>query len=107
MNDTGTLQPIEAADQAIPAKLDVAKRALAEATEDWERIDIRDYARAVAAATAILERKDVQVQAANLVQDAERAIVNLNLTHPKTTYCVQKSVRILIGELLLEIEECS
>lgn len=62
----------------IPAKLDVARRALAEATEDWQRIEIRDYARAVAAATAILERKDIQVQAANLVQDAERAIVKAN-----------------------------
>lgn len=62
----------------IPAKLDVARRALAEATEDWQRIDIRDYARAVAAASAILERKDIQVQAANLVQDAERAIVKAN-----------------------------
>ena len=65
-------------DQNIPAKLDVAKRALAEATEDWQRVDIRNYARAVAAATAILERKDIQVQAANLVQDAERAIAKAN-----------------------------
>ena len=63
---------------SIPAKLDVARRALAEATEDWQRIDIRDYARAVAAATAILERKDIQIQAANLVQDAERAIAKAN-----------------------------
>ena len=65
-------------DQSIPAKLDVARRALADATTDWERIDIRDYARAVAAATAILERKDIQIQAANLVQDAERAIAKAN-----------------------------
>ena len=71
------LQVIEQ-DQSIPAKLDVAKRALAEATEDWQRIDIRDYAKAVAAATAILNRKDIQVQAANLVQDAERAIAKAN-----------------------------
>ena len=69
-------------DHSIPAKLDVAKRALAEATEDWQRIDIRDYARAVAAATAILERKDIQVQAANLVQDAERAIAKANPAIP-------------------------
>lgn len=62
----------------IPAKLDAARRALAEATEDWQRIDIRNYARAVAAASAILERKDIQVQAANLVQDAERAIAKAN-----------------------------
>lgn len=72
------LMPIHEADSAIPAKLDVAKRALAEATTDWERVDIRDYARAVAAATAILHRKDIQIQAANLVQDAERAIAKAN-----------------------------
>ena len=71
------LQVIEQ-NQAIPAKLDVAKRALVEATEDWQRIDIRDYAKAVAAATAILNRKDIQVQAANLMQDAERAIAKAN-----------------------------
>ena len=71
------LTPVESPHD-IPAKLDVAKRALAEATEDWQRINIRDYARAVAAATAILERKDIQVQAANLVQDAERAIARAN-----------------------------
>ena len=69
-------------DTSIPAKLDVAKRALSEATTDWERIDIRDYARAVAAATAILERKEIQIQAANLVQDAERAIAKANPAIP-------------------------
>ena len=62
----------------IPEKLDAARHALAEATEDWQRIEIKDHARAVAAAIAILERKDIQVQAANLVQDAERAIVKAN-----------------------------
>ena len=73
----GTLQPVEN-DQNIPAKLDIARRALAEATEDWQRVDIRDNARAVAAAAEILNRKDIQVQAANLVQDAERAIAKAN-----------------------------
>ena len=76
-NQVGYLQPTKS-DSNIPAKLDVAQRALAEATEDWQRLDIRDYARAVAAATAILERKDIQIQAANLVHDAERAIAKAN-----------------------------
>ena len=89
---TGTLQPIDQSDQNIPAKLDVARRALEAATEDWERLDIRDYARAVAAAMAILERKDVQVQAANLVQDAERAIAKANppMTREETAKNAQK-----------------
>lgn len=85
MNELQVIQE----DQGIPAKLDVAKRALAEATEDWQRVDIRDYARAVAAATAILNRKDIQIQAANLVQDAERAITK---AHPPMTN--QESGRI-------------
>lgn len=79
------LTPVESPHE-IPAKLDVAKRALAEATEDWQRINIRNYARAVAAATAILERKDIQVQAANLVQDAERAIAKANPPYSKQEY---------------------
>lgn len=73
----GTLQPVEN-DQNIPAKLDIARRALAEVTEDWQRIKIRDYAKALEAAAAILKHKNIQVQAANLVQDAERAIAKAN-----------------------------
>ena len=66
------------AEKSIPAKLDVARRALAEATDDWKRVDIRDFAKAVEAASAILDRKEIQIQAANLVQDAERAIAKAN-----------------------------
>ena len=91
------LTPIQENDNAIPAKLDVAKRALAEATEDWQRIDIRDYARAVAAATAILERKDIQIQAANLVQDAERAIVKANPPIPKEE-SIRRANKVQLGK---------
>ena len=73
----GTLQPVENT-ESVPAKLDVARRALAEATDDWERIDIRDFAKAIEAASAILDRKEIQIQSANLVQDAERAIAKAN-----------------------------
>ena len=72
------LQPIETTDSSLPAKLDVASRALSEATDDWQRIDIRDYAKAIEAASAILKRKGIQVLAANLVQGAERAITKAN-----------------------------
>ena len=67
------LQVVES-EHEIPAKLDVARRELAESTEDLQRIDIRNYARAVAAKSALFGRKDLQVQAANLVMDAERTI---------------------------------
>lgn len=67
------LQDVES-QREILTKLDAAKRKLAEATEDLQRIDIINDARAVAAASAICGRKDLQVQAANLVMDAERTI---------------------------------
>ena len=72
MSELAVLEP---QDQSIPAELDAAKRKLCEATSDEERIDIRNYARGVAKATAIPQHK---VQAANLVQDAERSIAKAN-----------------------------
>ena len=92
------LQVVESSYE-IPAKLDVARRALAEATGDWQRMDIRDYARAVAAASAILERRDIQVQAANLVQNAERAIAKAN--PPKTWYDRSKTTNFDFDNLCL------
>ena len=71
------LAVIEPQDQSIPAQLETAKRKLSEATSDKERIEIRNYAREVKA-TAIPQRKDIKVQAANLEQDAERAIAKAN-----------------------------
>lgn len=76
-HQTTALQAVEN-NENIPAKLAVAERALAEATDDWQRIEIRDYAKAVALAAEILKHKHIQVQAANLVQDAERAIAKAN-----------------------------
>lgn len=74
----GTLQSIKN-NENIPAMLAVAERALAEATDDWQRIEIRNHAKALEAAAAeILKYKHIQVQAANLVQDAERAIAKAN-----------------------------
>ena len=60
--------------QELPTNLDIAKQALADATHNWQRVQIRDNARAIEAAAAILNRRDIQVQAANLVQEAERTI---------------------------------
>ena len=70
MNNLTSIEP----ERELPTKLDIAKQALADATENWQRVQIRDTARAVEAAAAILKRKDIQIQAANLVQEAERAI---------------------------------
>ena len=66
----------------IPSQLDRAHTALAQASSDFERITIRDQAKAVEAAAEILNRRDIQVQASVLVQRAERAIAKAN--PPKT-----------------------
>jgi site-specific DNA-methyltransferase (adenine-specific) len=76
------LQDVES-QREILAKLDAAKRELAESTEDLQRIDIRNYAQAVAAESAICGRKDIKVQAANLVMDAERTIAKQTVLNGK------------------------
>ena len=70
MNNLTVITPM----RELPTNLDIAKQALADATHNWQRVQIRDSAHAVEAAAAILNRRDIQVQAANLVQEAERAI---------------------------------
>ena len=80
----------------IPAKLDIAAKALSEATTDWQRVEIRDQARALAAAAAILKRKDIQIKAANLVQDAERTIAKAN--PPMTREETGRGHKVGLGE---------
>ena len=62
----------------VPARIDGARRALAAARDDFERLRIRDDARALMAAAAILKRNDIQIGAARLVMEAERAIAAAN-----------------------------
>ena len=52
--------------------------ALAAANDDIERIMVRDEAAALAAAAAVLEKREIQVLAANLVAEAEREVVKHN-----------------------------
>ena len=66
----------------LPAKLDTARQALAEASTDFELLRVRDHAAAVQAAAAILKRKDVQVDASLLVAEAEREIAKANPPAP-------------------------
>ena len=53
-------------------------QALAEATTDYERIEIRDWAKKLYAMGEILNRKDIQVLAANLIMAVEREIAKAN-----------------------------
>ena len=67
---------------SIIVALDNGRRALTEARDDFERLRVRDAAKAYAAAAEVLKRRDVQVVASELVQDAERAIVKANPPNP-------------------------
>ena len=73
----------EAAALARIAPLDQARTALVECRTDLERLRLRDVGRAAQAAALILERRDVQVSASLLVQDAERAIHEANPAKPE------------------------
>ena len=66
----------------IPSQLDRAHTALAQASTDFERLTIRDQAKAYQAAAEILNRRDIQVQASVLVQRAEREISKANPPKP-------------------------
>ena len=56
--------------------------ALQQANDDFERLAIRDQARAAQAAAKILGLRDIQVQASEIVARAERAIVIANPPMP-------------------------
>ena len=60
------------------AKLDTARRSRAEATTDFERVRLRDEAKAVEAAAPILECKDLQIETSFLAAEAERALNRAN-----------------------------
>ena len=66
----------------IAPRLEHIYSELLECKTDFERLRIRDEAKAVAAAAAILKRKDIQVPYAILIQEAEREIAKANPPAP-------------------------
>ena len=76
MNDLVTVH------QGLDTRLDVIRTALVQCKDDFERLQVRDQAAALAAAACILKRKDIQVQCAELVQRAEREIAKANPAVP-------------------------
>ena len=62
----------------LETRLASAHQMLIEARDDFERLQVRDFAKAVQEAAAILKHKAIQVQASHLVADAERAIAKAN-----------------------------
>ena len=73
--DLDTLSPQEV---SLIERMEQARMLLAEATDDFTRLRIRDEARAVEAAAAVLHLSEVQITASHLIQRAERAIAFAN-----------------------------
>ena len=66
------------ADTGFLANLDNGRKALEAAVNDFQRLQVRDTAAAIAAAAEVMKRTDVQVLASVLVAEAERAIAKAN-----------------------------
>lgn len=64
--------------ESLIANLDRGRAALQAATDDYQRLDLRDSARKAQVAAEILNRKDIAVQYSLLIADAERAIAVAN-----------------------------
>ncbi len=67
---------------AIVQGIEQAYSALRAANGDFERLVVRDQARAAVAAAAILKRRDIQTEASVLVATAEREIAKANPPTP-------------------------
>ena len=59
---------------SLPQRLGFLRASLAEASDDFARTQVRDFARAVKEAAVILNYQDIVIQASELIQDAERTI---------------------------------
>ena len=68
---------------SLLACVDSIRQALAECRTDFERLVLRDHAKAVQEAARILKRRDIQTQASILVCDCERAIAKANPAKPE------------------------
>lgn len=82
-------------DSRLALALDRAETALAQATDDFERLRIRDEARAAQAAAEVLGRKAIATVASILVHRAEREIAKANPAlapgrPPKDNYVSEK-----------------
>ena len=88
--------PISPEAQAIIDKVDQASELLERATNDYERLYVRDRVKAVLAAAEVLKLDDVVKRASVMVQRAERAIAKANPPQPgRRTDLEHESSRIL------------
>ena len=76
------LQRASPESKALVIGVERAYVALRDARNDFERLIVRDQARAAVAAAAILKRRDIQTEASVLVATAEREIAKANPPTP-------------------------
>ncbi len=72
------LQRASPESKALGIGVERAYAALRDVRNDFERLIVRDKAQAIAAAAAVLKRRDIQTEASILVSSAERAIAKAN-----------------------------
>ena len=70
---------------AILENLHNVRVSLEKCSDNFERIRIRDIAKALESASEILQLTDIQVEASILVQDAERVLAKANLSRQRRT----------------------
>ena len=86
---------IEAGKPGLPDRLDAISTMLTTAQNDLEVLHARDMAKAIEAAAKVLERRDIQVHAAELVFVAEQMIVEANPPKTRQESGAQKGKKVV------------
>ena len=98
MTTTGLIE-IDEIERSFLANIDRGEQALAAAENDYQRMEVRDAARAARAVTAIMGRKTLVRQFSILVARAERAIAQANPTPMSPAERSHLGTAMLRGEL--------
>ena len=93
----------EAPSNNIIAQINSGRQALAAARNDFERLRVRDTAKALQVAAGILEHREIQIEASMLVMDAEREIAKG--TKPRQGKKAPVVVGALPGEVRKKIRQ--
>lgn len=76
--EAGKALDVQKTVERIPERLEAVEQSLSAASSEFELLTIHDQAAALQVAAKILRRREIQVRAAVLVSDAERAIARLH-----------------------------
>ena len=100
MND---LQPLAKDGSNLPDVLDAGRTMLAAATDNLQRVNVRDAAKAAELAATVLNRRDIQTGASILVCEAERVIAKANPKLP-TGGAPDRQKQDFSGEILSRVD---